>query len=144
MRDERTPTGAGPRSPARLLARQGVGYVVVGVVQLVVDWGVFVSASALGLPVAPANLLGRASGAALGFWLNGRYTFRDVHGRDRPGWSHGARFLATWVVMTVLSTVCVAAVERTVGLQWAWIGKPVIELVLALFGFLLARYWVFR
>jgi hypothetical protein len=42
-----------------------------GLAQLLLDWGVFVLASACAMPV-PAALCGRAGGALLGFWLNGR------------------------------------------------------------------------
>lgn len=41
------------------LLRQGSRYLVVGLIQLVLDWAVFVAATALGMPAAPGNLLGR-------------------------------------------------------------------------------------
>ena len=30
------------------------------------------------------------------------------------------------------------------GLQWAWVAKPAIELVLGVLGFLLSRHWVYK
>ena len=141
------PESGSPPSPAsksRLLARQGTGFLVVGVIQLLVDWGVFVAVSAFGVPVSASNLVGRASGAILGFWLNGSYTFRSADGRRATGWGNGGKFLVTWVVMSLLSTLCVAYVDQLVGLRWAWVGKPLIDGLLAALGFLLARNWVFR
>ena len=57
------------------LIRQGSRFILIGLVQLGVDWAVFVGATALGVPTVPANVLGRVCGMLLGFWLNGRYTF---------------------------------------------------------------------
>src|SRR5690606_8590592 len=74
-----------PTTPMQLL-RQGSQYFAIGILQLLVDWALFVAATALGLHAVPANLLGRISGAALGFWLNGRYTFACEDGA-RLGWA---------------------------------------------------------
>ncbi len=74
------------------LVRQGSTYLVIGLVQLLLDWLVFVAATALGLPVVPANIAGRLAGMLLGFWLNGRYTFANA-GDARHGWRRFSRFL---------------------------------------------------
>lgn len=124
------------------LIRQSGSYLVVGVTQLLVDWGVFVMLSAAGLAVEPANVAGRISGAALGFWLNGRFTFA---GEDTAiGRRQLARFLAMWLVTTALSTWAVGHIDDTVGLQWTWLAKPAIELALSVAGFLLSRHWIYR
>ena len=115
---------------------------LVGLLQLLVDWGVFVMLSAAGLVVEPANVAGRISGAALGYWLNGRFTFA---GEDTTlGRRQLARFLAMWVATTAVSTWAIGHVDDTVGLRWAWLAKPAIELTLAVFGFMLSRHWVYR
>ncbi|HEY0502482.1 MAG TPA: GtrA family protein [Lysobacter sp.] len=124
------------------LARQSGSYIVVGLLQLLVDWAVFVMLSATGLAVEPANVAGRISGAALGFWLNGRFTFA---GEDTAvGRRQLARFLAMWLVTTAMSTWAIGHVDDTVGLRWAWLAKPAIELALAMVGFMLSRHWVYR
>ena len=125
------------------LFRQGSQYIAIGLLQLVLDWGVFVATSALGLPVAPSNLLGRISGAVLGFWLNGRYTFA-TQGEQRHGWKRFARFAALWLLMTVISTWLLDWVAQSLGLQYAWLAKPVVEGGLALINFLLLRHVVYR
>ena len=55
------------RSNAVSLLRQGRYYLAIGLLQYVVDWGVMVALSHLGLPVEIANVAGRVSGATLGF-----------------------------------------------------------------------------
>lgn len=125
------------------LLRQGAAYGAVGAVQLLLDSAMFVGLTALGLQTVPANLAGRVAGALLGFWLNGVLTFRDAAG-SRLGWRRLHRFLASWGVMSVLSTIAVAWIDRGAGLHWAWLAKPAVDAVLALLGFLVSRHWIYR
>lgn len=125
------------------LIRQGSSYLVIGLVQLGVDWAVFVGASALGMPVAPANLLGRVGGMLLGFWLNGRHTFAQPD-QPRLGWTRFARFLGLWAVLTLVSTLLLDAAANQLGLQYAWLAKPLVEGSLAAVSFLLMRRFVYR
>ena len=125
------------------LLRQGSHYLAFGLLQLALDWALFVALTAAGLPAAPANLASRTSAASLGFWLNGRYTFADGQG-SRLGWRRFARFWMLWLVMTALSTLLVAMVETRLGLRWAWLAKPVVEAGLAVANFFLMRRLVFR
>ena len=125
------------------LLRQGSRYLAFGVLQLLLDWLLFVAFTALGMPAAPANLASRTSAAMLGFWLNGRYTFADGQG-SRLGWGRFARFWALWLVMTAISTLLLALVEAQLGLKWAWLAKPVVEGALAAANFFLLRHIVYR
>ncbi len=125
------------------LIRQGSSYLIVGLIQLGIDWALFVAASALGVPVVPANLLGRIGGMLLGFWLNGRHTFAQ-DGVQRLGWSRFARFLLLWAVLTAASTVLVSTAAHQLGLTYAWLAKPLVEGGLAIVSFLLMRRLVFR
>lgn len=133
--------------PRRLLRqplfREGGSFLVVGLLQLLVDWLAFVLLTALGVPAAPGNVAGRISGALLGFWLNGRVTFaRD--GRPRLGWARFARFLAVWLPLTAISTLLVGATASALGLHLAWLAKPLVEGVLAVVAFFLWRHVVYR
>lgn len=124
------------------LGRQGRHYLAIGIVQWLLDWGVMVGLSHLGLPVEPANVAGRISGATLGFWLNGRITFAGddtLIGRRQFG-----RFLLMWLLTTFVSTWAIGAIDDAVGLKWAWVAKPAVELVLGGIGFMLSRHWVYR
>ena len=86
--------------------RQGGSFIAVGVAQLLLDWLVFVVLTAVGVPAAPSNLAGRACGALLGFWLNGRLTFAQA-GAARLGWWRFTKFLLVWVPLTAISTLAV-------------------------------------
>lgn len=124
------------------LVRQGGSYFVIGLLQLLVDWAMFVALSAAGMAVEPANIVGRVSGAMLGFWLNGRFTFA---GDDTAlGRRQLARFVALWLATTAVSTWAVGHIDDTVGLKWAWLAKPAIDLALSAAGFLASRHWVYR
>jgi len=125
------------------LLRQSGQYLAFGLLQLALDWGVFVAATALGMPVEPGNLLGRVSGALLGFWLNGRYTFA-AQGEQRHGWKRFARFAVMWLLMTLLSTWLIGWVAHSLGLQYAWLAKPLVEAGLAAVTFFLLRHVVYR
>lgn len=128
--------------PASVL-RQGFAYGVVGGLQLAVDWICFVALTAAGLPTVSANMSGRVFGALLGFWLNGVLTFRSPGG-GRLGWVRFGRFMLSWTAMSVLSTLAVYAIHQGIGLRWAWLLKPAVDVVLAGFGFLASRYWIYR
>lgn len=125
------------------LLRQGSQFLLVGLMQLLLDWLVFVASTALGLPVAGGNLLGRSCGAALGFWLNGRYTFASS-GTSRANRKSFFRFVLLWLLLTVLSTWLLHLSAASLGLRWAWIAKPLVEGVLSLLSFLMMRQLVFR
>ena len=127
----------------RLLARQLIVFGLVGATQVLLDWTVFVALTHAGVPVAPANVVGRICGACLGFWLNGRYTFA-AQGRPRLDREHLLRFIVAWVALTALSTVLVALVATRFDLQAAWLAKPAVEAAMAAVGFVVWRQWVFR
>jgi len=125
-----------------VIRRQLVGYAVVGVAQILVDWAIFVALTALGSPVAASNVASRLIAAVLGFWLNGRFTFSgQVAGL---GSGHAFRYAASWLAMTALSTLAVRAADGFAGLHAAWLLKPAIDVVLAGIGFLASKYWIYR
>lgn len=126
------------------LLRQGSAYLIIGALQLLLDWAVFVLATAAGLPVVPGNLAGRLAGMLLGFWLNGRITFATTDGQQRLGWRRFARFLPLWLLLTTASTLLVSAADHALGLQYAWLAKPLVEGGLAVISFLLLRQVVYR
>lgn len=123
--------------------RQGGLFLVVGIAQVALDTCVFVAITALGVPVAPANVLGRISGASLGFWLNGRYTFADG-GQSRVSKQHLRRFVIAWSLLTLLSTLIMHTLASMVTLRYLWLLKPMVEGLMAMIGFVVWRQWVFR
>ena len=119
---------------------QALLFLVVGGVQFGFDAGLFVALTWLGTLPAWANIVSRLSAACLGFFLNGRLTF----GHKALTRGQFARYIATWVLLTAVSTATVAGVAAMAGLKWAWLAKIVVEVVLAVASFLLMRNWVFK
>ncbi len=122
------------------ILRQGRRYVTIGLAQVALSWLVFVSLTALGMAVPPANVLGRIAGAQMGFWLNGRYTF----GKPKLDWRHAGRFIVVWILLTILSTVLISVVAAHLGLHIAWIAKPLVEAGVACIAFFLWKHVVYR
>lgn len=125
------------------IVKQGVSYGFVGVVQIGVDWLTFISLTQLGILTGPANIAGRIVGAALGFWLNGRFTFAGDSARPVSS-NHAIKFMVSWMITTLLSTGAVILAAHTKGLHMAWVVKPVADLVLAAVGFLASKYWIYK
>jgi putative flippase GtrA len=125
------------------LIRQGMRFVAVGVVLLLIDWLSFVLLTMAGVPVALGNTAARAIAAAVGFWFNGRWTFAH-EGQARLGRRRLIRYVLAWSVFTVLSNWMVAAIAVQFSLGYAWLAKPVVEGALAVVSFFTARYWIYR
>lgn len=124
------------------LTRQGSHYLAIGIVQWLLDWGVMVGLSHLGVAVEWANIAGRISGASLGFWANGRFTFAGAD--TTVGRRQLLRFLIMWLATTTASTWALATIDDALGLKWAWLAKPLVELALGALGFFMSRHWVYR
>lgn len=125
------------------IARQGISFVLVGGCLVVADWAVFVILTAVGTPPWAANIAGRVAGALLGFWANGRITF-STFGSGRLWRYRFMRFAIAWIVLTLLSTVLVTMVANHLGLQMAWLAKPLVEAALAVVSFVVSRQWIYR
>lgn len=125
------------------ITRQALLFLMVGAAQLLLDTAVFVLLTAMGLPLAPGNFLGRISGACLGYWLNGRYTFARG-GEPQLQRRHLWRFVVAWSALTVLSTLLLVQVAAVAGLSGSWLAKPLVEALMAAIGFVLWRQWVYR
>jgi putative flippase GtrA len=119
------------------MTREVVLYALVGGLVIGTDWSAFVLLSWLGVPLWLANVTARVAGALLGYLVNANHTFRDG---KLPTHQQLVRFAIMWVLLTALSTL---AVEQ-LGMRAAWIGKPVIDGVLAVVGFLSSKYWIYR
>lgn len=124
------------------LGRHAGHYAAIGGVQWLVDWGVMVGLTHLGMAVAPANIIGRIAGALLGYWLNGKLTFA---GDDTAvGGTQLRRFVMMWLATTAISTWSMGSIDDWFGLKWVWLAKPGVELALGVLGFMLSRHWVYK
>lgn len=128
--------------PTVSLLRQSRSYLMIGGLLWAVDWAVMVALSQAGMPVRQANVVGRVCGALLGFWMNGKITFAGEH--TVVGRVQLQRFVVVWIITTILSTWAIGQVDDVLGLKWAWLAKPLVELALAAIGFTLSRHWVYR
>jgi len=124
------------------LTREGRDYLIIGIGQWLLDWGVMVILSHFGVPVRAANVVGRTCAALAGFWLNGKITFRARGAR--MGGVQLLRFLVLWLGTTVVGTWAIGWVDDLGGLHAAWLAKPLIELIIAAIGFIVSRHWVYR
>ncbi len=123
------------------LSRQGRQLPAVGLVQWLLDWGVLVGLSHLGLPVHQANVAGRITARC---WASGSTGASLSPAKARRWGAQFMRFLAMWVTLTWVSTEAIGTVDDYLGLEWAWLAKPAVEVALGGVGFLLSRYWVYR
>ena len=118
------------------------GYTAIGLLQWLVEYGLMLALSEWVMPVAPANVIGRVFGAALGFWLNGKWTFAgdDTHVGRRAF----VRFVVMWLALTVLNTWIVHAIDARFGLRMAQLLKPLADISSGVLGFVLSRHWVYN
>lgn len=123
------------------LRRHASYYFAIGILQWLVEYGLMLALSEWVMPVEPANVIGRLCGATLGFWLNGKWTFasNDTHVGRRAL----LRFVLMWLVLTLLNTWIVGAIDEHFGLRKAQLFKPAVDMLSGGIGFLLSRHWVY-
>ncbi len=138
--DEKIIEAARPNATRQLL-HQWIGFCLVGGAEFVLDWAVLVGLSAIGMPVAIANAFGRLAGACLGYWANGRFTFRA---HAHMGAAAIARSAFLFVTTTIVSSWALEVTASYHGLISAWLLKPAVEAVLGVVGFFASKYWVYR
>ena len=126
-----------------VLARQSAVYLIVGGVQLAVDWLLF---SVLFWATGNAswtNLIARGGTAFVGYQLHGRVTFA-AGGEPALGKQRLLRYVALLVVMVSASTIVMTVIASYAPAKYVYIAKPAIELLLAAVSFVVSRQWVFR
>lgn len=124
------------------LRRHASYYTGIGILQWVVEYGLMLALSEWVMTIEPANVIGRLCGAALGFWLNGKWTFAGSN--THVGRRQLIRFVLMWIALTILNTWVVAGMDSRFGLRRAQLLKPVADALSGGIGFLLSRHWVYR
>lgn len=122
---------------------QSLRFLIAGLTQLCLDWGLFVAFTALGMPTVIANPLARCCVVGFGFWLHGVYTFAEA-GESKLGRRQLARFVPSWTLLTLLGTLALDVITRGFGLHVAWLAKPAVDAALAVLSFFVMRGWVFK
>lgn len=122
------------------LGRQAIVYAMVGGIVYVADYTVYALLISL-LPgsLIAANVLGRATGAAVGYLLHGRYTFGEAQGTPRQGMRYALLFVFNIIASSALLWLSVDGM----GLN-PLIARILVDAVVIVTGFLIARNWVFR
>ncbi|MEH6418230.1 GtrA family protein [Pseudomonas sp. CGJS7] len=126
------------------LWKQIMTFGLVGGAQILFDSLMFVLLTFMGVSVPVGNLIGRISGACLGYWLNGRYTFAQADGDSALSRKALFRFIVSWIATSLISTGLVTALASAKTLEFAWIAKPVMDGLLAVAGFVILKKWVYR
>jgi putative flippase GtrA len=109
-------------------------FVLVGLFQLCLDWGVFVLLTRAELAVPVANLLARAVNIPVGWFLQGRVTFGAALNAGTF-----LRYLLVFLLLTILSTLALLPMSVPV----RELAKPLVEALLAIASFLLMQHFVF-
>lgn len=125
------------------IIRQGVSYLLVGLFLVAVDWLTFVLLTWAGVSIPVSNIIGRIVGALLGFVLNGHVTFRSKQTSSTSKFRSFVRFMTIWLLLTSVSTYLMNVVSLKLGVQLAWLAKPVVEGLLAIVGFMISRQWIY-
>jgi putative flippase GtrA len=125
------------------ISRQLVFYVCSGLLQLLVDWMLFLLLNHLGVRVAVANLLSRSSAAIVGYTVNGTLTFGNLND-PKLSRMRFIRYASLWIVTTCLSTLIVVLGKIFFGPSNIWIVKLAGEGLLVGLSFIFQKFWVYR
>lgn len=110
-----------------------VRYLITGGSLFLIDLAVFLFlAKVAGLPIALAQLLSRATGAAVGFFGHRYFTFRaSLDAAPRDARKQGVAYIAVTVANFFISPLVLLAILSLVG-QELVLGKFLAEIVLVL------------
>lgn len=119
-------------------------FIIVGIIQLTLDSLVFILFTWLGGPLVLANVIGRLAGAGSGYLLNGAITFLEPGSESKLSVGSGSKFVFFWMVSTLISTTALYRLHDMVSIHVVWLIKPVVEGLLAILSFLVAKHWIYR
>jgi len=121
-------------------------FLLVGVVQFILDLAVFCIIYFTLEQVVAANILGRLTGVAVGLYLHKKYTFKEgaANGNTHV---QSAKFVFWWVATTLLTSSFLVWIERG---QFDYhevvliSSKMIFEVVVVGISFFVYKYWVYR
>jgi putative flippase GtrA len=120
-----------------LLSPQFAVYLAGGVLSALVDIGLLQLLLNAGCSLVTATSTGFLAGLVVNFSFHAKYTFGKV-----SGGSTLARYLCVVAANYLLTLACVSAADSLLGL--AVLGKLASLPLVAVNGFLLGKYWIFR
>lgn len=144
-----TRAGDGLRARLRLVAQHQVArFASVGVANTLVDLGLFVLLTLLGMAVVPANFLSTSAGMAVSFLGNRRFVFGATgHVVREVTLFTVVCAIGIWVIQPLLILGVSDLLERLgidLGDLGLWFAKCVAILVAAVWNFFLYKHLVFR
>ena len=125
--------------------RQFIWFTLIGGAQYVLDVALLYGLLLLGMDIAWANLLSRATIGLAGFLANRFITFHDTTSSLASSFP---RFLIAWALTSLASTVGILWVLQLLfdGAYTANSGiavKILVEIVVFVVAFLIQKYWIF-
>ncbi len=125
------------------LSREFISYFFIGVLQFILDVGVFfLLLNSLMVDAASANIFSRASAATIGFVLNRCLTFAKSGSQLKGSF---IRYWCWWLTATMIGSVVLKYCETMLsdGL-WVTFVKVAVECCLVGATFLVFKFWVYR
>ncbi|WBM72088.1 GtrA family protein [Buttiauxella sp. WJP83] len=118
-------------------------FFICGVIQFAIDSSLYTVLSYVGVGVTLSNVSSRALAASVGYYINGRLTFkRSMNGRVL------FKFVIYWAGMTVISTVllylCKVIFNSQNSVFLTAVSKVCVEIVLFFISFIIAKLWVYK
>src|SRR5438105_3137569 len=108
----------------RAVTLKAASFAMVGVVNTVIDYCVFLSGYyLLGLPLVPANVLSWLVAVSGSYVMNSYVTFAVESGRQLR-WRAYAAFVASGTAGLVTHTTVLVAVSRSLPVPAAWLRRP--------------------
>jgi len=131
-----------------VLLRKAISFGLIGVVNTLVDFGVFMfGVEVLGLPIVPANLLSWAVAISGSYVLNSHITFAVESGRQLT-WRSYATFAASGVAGLIANTLTVVIVAFALAPLFPSANIPIAKLsaigVSFIVNFSMSHFFVFR
>jgi putative flippase GtrA len=117
-----------------------IKFSIVGVLNTIVDFGVFSLLITNGCPVLPSQIISYGCGMLNSFMMNHSWTFKD---NKRTGFSRPIKYLTVNII--TLSFMSVILLLLTNPLQFPIIFAKVVCTVLGMVvNFLCSKFWVFQ
>lgn len=119
-------------------------FFFVGVTQLVLDTLVFSLLVKFGMDVIISNFISRALAAITGFFLNGKFTFKNSLST-----SIFIKFWVYWFFMTAMSSLLLILSRKTIAeiIPEGYVdfsSKIIVEFILFFISYLIAKVWVYK
>lgn len=111
-------------------------FLIAGLVNTGVSYGVYALGLWLGAPYPLANFLATVIGVAVGFVTQGRFVFRKLEGRRFPA------YVMMWLALWLLNVALIALVLPAVGGDRYVAGAVAMGIVVS-FSFVIQKYYVF-